>query len=499
MVFSGGYRYAVRVNTVELSAKKLSSIRCDILLVGAASVDDAVVPFAGPAVSAKADKALAELIEQLDISSSAGQVTRVISAEFSTPVAIVGVGKDPDTEAIRQAVGAATRQLAGTDHVAIALPTASAEEVGAIVEGGIMGAYAFAQYKKCKKEPVSRLTVLTPLAKDKDAQAAAKRGEILATAVNRARDLVNLAPNDLFPQSFAEYAEQAAKGLKVKVTVMDENELSKGGYGGLIGVGMGSARPPRLVRLEWSPARAQAHVALVGKGITFDSGGLSLKPGKGMETMKCDMGGAAAVLNTILAAAELKLPIKVTAWLAMAENMPAGGAQRPGDVITMYDGTTVEVLNTDAEGRLVMADALARGVEDKPDVILDVATLTGAAIVALGDRTAAVMGDADLTSDVLAAADCAGEQFWHMPLPEYMRETLESPVADLKNIGSRMGGTLTAGLFLEHFVGDTRWAHLDIAGPAYCEESAYGYTHKGGTGFAVRTLVNLLENFEPLN
>ncbi|OKL54233.1 leucyl aminopeptidase [Bowdeniella nasicola] len=484
------------MNTVELHAKKLSAIKADVLLVGATKVDDEVVPFGGPAITSKADHALANLISQLDISCTEGCVTKVMSDQFATPVAIVGVGENPSPEALRRAVGSAVRNLAGFAHVAICLPTSGAEEVGAIAEGAVLGSYAFAQYKKCEKDPVEKVTIVTPIAGEKDVKAAAQRGAILATGVNRARDLVNMAPNDLVPETFADYATQAAKGLKVKVTILDEKKLAAGGYGGIIAVGMGSDNPPRLVQLEYSPAKATGHVSLVGKGITFDSGGLSLKPGKGMETMKCDMGGAAAVLNAVLVAAELKLPVKVTGWLALAENMPSGGAQRPGDIISMYDDTTVEVLNTDAEGRLVMADALARAIEDKPDALLDIATLTGAAVVALGERTAGVMGDEQLRSDIVAAADAAGEAFWPMPLPNELKEGLKSPVADLQNIGDRWGGMLSAGLFLQHFVKDTPWAHLDIAGPAFHEKAPYGYTPKGGTGFGVRTLVGLLENFE---
>ena len=278
----------------------------------------------------------------------------------------------------------------------------------------------------------------------------------------------------------------------------------------------GSVHPARLVRLEWSPEHAtkgsggQAgsqvegdgaagrpkHVALIGKGITFDSGGLSLKPASSMPEMKSDMAGAATVLGAIITAARLALPMRVTAWLALAENMPGADAQRPSDVITMFDGTTVEVTNTDAEGRLVMADALARAVTEEPDAVLDVATLTGAQIVALGDHVAAVMGTPDLREEVVAAAQRAGESFWPMPLPAHLRATLDSPFADLRNtkVGSRAGGMLSAGLFLREFVGRRPWAHLDIAGPAYNDSSPWGLTPTGGTGMGVSTLVELLRS-----
>jgi leucyl aminopeptidase len=312
--------------------------------------------------------------------------------------------------------------------------------------------------------------------------------------VHEVRDLVNAAPNELYPAAFAELARAAVKGTGAKVTVLDEKALAAGGYGGLLGVGQGSARGPRLVKVAWTPSRPAAKVALVGKGITFDSGGISIKPAAGMEAMKSDMAGAAAVLQTVVAAARLELPVAVTGWLCLAENMPSGTAMRPSDVITIRGGKTVEVLNTDAEGRLVMADGLVAAVEENPDVVLDIATLTGAQVVALGNRVSAVMGTDDVRAEVLAAAEAAGEQFWPMPLPEELLSGLKSKVADLANIGERAGGMLTAGVFLREFVGATPWGHLDVAGPAFNEKSAHGYTPVGGTGVGVRTLLALLES-----
>jgi leucyl aminopeptidase len=255
---------------------------------------------------------------------------------------------------------------------------------------------------------------------------------------------------------------------------------------------MGSTRPPRLVRLSYKHPEATKTVAFVGKGITFDSGGLSLKPPKSMETMKCDMSGAAAVLAATKAAAELSLPVNIVTYMTIAENMPGGGAQRPSDVITIYGGKTVEVLNTDAEGRLVMADGLVRSGEDNPDVVVDVATLTGAATVALGNRTAGVMGSSDeVAASVAELMRGAGEPAWAMPFPEELRKGLDSTVADLANVSAdRGGGMLTAGIFLREFVpAGAAWAHLDIAGPAYNEKAPFGYTPKGGTGSAVRALI----------
>jgi leucyl aminopeptidase len=250
------------------------------------------------------------------------------------------------------------------------------------------------------------------------------------------------------------------------------------------------------VKLTYRHPRAKTHLALVGKGVTFDSGGLSLKPADAMITMKCDMGGAAAVVAATRAIARLKLPVNVTTWAPMVENMPSGTAQRPSDVLKMYSGKTVEVLNTDAEGRLILADALARACEDSPDVLVDVATLTGAVVIALGHRTSAIMAnDDDLRARVHGLSASAGELMWPLPLPEELRAGLKSSVADIANIGERFGGALTAGIFLKEFVADgVKWAHLDIAGTAFNESEAYGYTPKGGTGAGVRTLIQLAED-----
>jgi leucyl aminopeptidase len=326
---------------------------------------------------------------------------------------------------------------------------------------------------------------------------AAGRGRILAEAMTLVRDLVNTSPADLVPADLAAAAEQVAAAHGLGVQVLDENDLAKEGFGGILAVGMGSAHPPRLVRLEYTHPDAAATVVFVGKGITFDSGGLSLKPPKSMETMKSDMSGAAAVLAAVGAIAELGPAVNVVGYLTIAENMPGGGAQRPSDVITIYGGKTVEVLNTDAEGRLVMADGLVRSGADGPSLLVDVATLTGAQTVALGTRTAGVMASDDsLAADIADAAKRAGEAMWPMPLPEDLRKGLDSTVADIANVsGDRSGGMLVAGLFLREFVPEgVRWVHLDIAGPAYNDGGPYGYVAKGGTGSAVRTLVQIAED-----
>ena len=309
---------------------------------------------------------------------------------------------------------------------------------------------------------------------------------------------MNTPPGDFTPPAFADAVEAAVKevskgrGPKVSVRVRDEKELLELGCGGILGVGMGSSAPPRLVELSYAPRQAVAHLALVGKGITFDSGGLTIKPPSGMNEMKSDMAGAAAVVQATLAIARLGLPLKVTTFAPMAENMVSGSAVRPGDVLTMYGGTTVEILNTDAEGRLVLGDALVLATEKKPDVIVDVATLTGHMVVALGDKVAGVMGSPDVVDAVLDAARVAGEESWPMPIPEFMDERIRtSRIADLsQHDWIRWGGGLFAAAFLREFTGGLPWAHLDIAGPAYNSGGPSGHLTSGGTGFAVATLVD---------
>jgi leucyl aminopeptidase len=489
-------------------AKDVRKAKSDALVIAVGQGGNGPVLLENP-LSAKSAQALADALPLLGVTGAADEVHRLPGLpESGTDVLVLaGVGKlQPGNavtiETLRRAAGSAVRQLHGVQSVALGLPAATVAEAAAVAEGAALGAYAFNEHRSRTddgRRPVAEATVLTPVAGDKQLAKALKRASVLGRAVNATRSLVNQPPSHLYPESFAEVAAQMAKGLPVKVTVLDEDKLQKDGYGGLTGVGKGSTRPPRLVKVEYAPVRAKAKLAFVGKGITFDSGGLSLKPAAGMMTMKCDMAGAAVVLNAVLAIAELGLPVKATAWLCLAENMPSGTASRPSDVLTMYGGKTVEVLNTDAEGRLVMADGLAAASEEHPDVLLDVATLTGAQMVALGSRVGAVMGEEPVRDAVKAAADRAGELFWPMPLPEELRSGLDSQVADLSNMGDKYGGMLTAAIFLREFVGETAgvripWAHLDIAGPAFNEGSPHGYTPKEGTGVAVRTLVAYAED-----
>lgn len=471
---------------ITLTSVSPDAVDADVLILPVLKAEEPVV--LGPGATAGAAAAIGA-------SGAADEVSRIPAPAgiAASSVVLTGLGvaalEDASAEDLRRAFGAATRSLAGVSSAAIALPGGTAEQLAAAAEGALLGAYAFIAHKS--GEPKGPLGAIQVLGEGIDADL--ERSRIVVDAVNLTRDLVNTPPNLLFPAEFARRAQEAAADLPVEVTVLDEKQLADGGYGGIVGVGQGSSRPPRLVRLDYAPAGAERHVALVGKGITFDSGGISLKPGPGMEEMTSDMTGAATVLSALLAAARLELPVRVTSYLALAENLPGGGAQRPGDVVTMRNGKTVEVLNTDAEGRMVMADALVDAVADGPDLVMDVATLTGAAIVALGKRTAAVMGTEDARSTVLAAAETAGEPFWPLPFPAELRADLDGRISDLKNIGDRWGGALTAGIFLQEFVGDAAWAHLDIAGPSFAS-SALGYMGKGATGMSVRTVLQVIED-----
>jgi leucyl aminopeptidase len=525
------------VATLTLSAKTAAAVRADALVVAVASAPSGPRLLGGDALPEPLRATLTGSLRALGVTGAADSVHRVPTAgAIAAPVvALTGVGAQPagrssgllPAETLRRAAGAAARSLAGVGTVAFALPASDADALTAVAEGALLGAYSFDRYRSTSanpaKAPVRTVVLLAPSARSGPLRAAVRRAELLADAVNAARDLVNTAPVDLYPAVFADQAVAAVADLPITATVLDERKLARGGYGGLIAVGQGSVRPPRLVRLDYRPRGARAHLAYVGKGITFDSGGLSIKPAAGMEAMKSDMSGAAAVLSTIVAAARLELPVRVTGWLALAENMPSGTAQRPSDVITIRGGTTVEVLNTDAEGRLVLADAIVAAGEEKPDLIVDVATLTGAQTVALGNRVSAIMSNDDALRDRLhRVADTVGEQFWPMPLPPELRSSMDSSVADIANIGDRLGGMLVAGLFLAEFVparadasgtsdsaadseagsaagrgdehGKLPWAHLDIAGPAFNTGSAHDYTPVGGTGVAVRTLLGLAED-----
>ncbi|HEY9378731.1 MAG TPA: leucyl aminopeptidase [Jiangellaceae bacterium] len=494
------------MTTIALSSADPAAIAADAIVVGVATDDDGVrLHDQANGVDQFVGGSFAATLQTLGAKGKVDEVIKVPTsgAAKASMVVAVGMGKPADVgtqahrESLRRAAGVATRALRGHRSAAFALPIAGAADAAAVVEGVLLGSYAFDEYKsQTSPAPLGAATIVGPGAKTKEVRAAVARAEVIAEAVNQARTWVNTPPRDMTPELFAQAAKRHAKGLRLDVQVLDEKALTAGGFGGILGVGQGSANPPRLVRIAYRPFRAKNHVAFVGKGITFDSGGLSLKPPDAMPTMKSDMSGAAAVVAATVAVAKLGPRVAVTCYAPMAENMPSGSAQRPSDVLTMRGGKTVEVLNTDAEGRLVLADALVWACEDRPDLLVDVATLTSACRIALGTRTSAIMANGDrILHQLQEVSDRAGEQMWPLPLPDHLREKLDSPIADIANVGAKWGAALAAGVFLEEFVAaGVDWAHLDIASTAFNDDAAYGYTPKGGTGSGVRTLVQIVED-----
>ncbi|GAA2985075.1 leucyl aminopeptidase [Streptosporangium longisporum] len=495
------------VTTVRLNpSDNAVSFDSDALVVGVHTGPDGLLAAPGAeGLDEALGGRLATTLAGMGAKGKPGEVSKIPTfGALTAPLLVaVGLGDAPadgsgyDAEALRRAAGTAVRALAGTGRVALALPAASADAAGAVALGGLLGAYSFDRYRTTGEQtaPVAELTVLSDA---EGARAAVERATVLAESVSLVRDLVNTPPSDLWPARFAEIVQDKGAEAGLSVEVLDETALKEGGYGGIVAVGQGSVNPPRLVRLAYSHPEAGTRLAYVGKGITFDSGGLSLKPTASMDWMKSDMGGAGAVFGAILAIAALGLKVNAVGYLCLAENMPSGTAQRPSDVFTSYSGKTVEVLDTDAEGRLVLIDGIARAAQDEPDVIVDVATLTGAQIVALGWRTVGVMANDDaLRAEVVETAGEQGEGAWPMPLPDELRKGLDSPVADIANLHpERFGGMLTAAIFLREFVPDgVRWAHIDMAGPAFNKGEPHGYTPKGGTGAITRTLVGLAERY----
>jgi len=495
------------VTSLRLRDSQPTKTRTDVLVVAAAEAEQgAQLLGIGARVATAFGREFARTLGALGFSGKQGEVAKLPSsgAVRAKLVVVVGVGDEAGgPEALRRAAGAGVRAaLAGKTaeavSVAVALPCRDERDVQAVCEGALLGAYTFDRYRSAAAtNQAADIAVLTDVAGSKTSKAALETAQVVARAVARARDWVNTPPRDLTPKAFADAVAAVDLPARTTLTVWDEKRLAAERCGGILGVGQGSSNPPRLVRLHYKPRRAVTHLALVGKGITYDSGGLSLKTMAGAMTMKCDMAGAAAAITATYAIAELGLPIEVSCLAAMAENLPSGTATRPGDVLTMRNGRTVEVLNTDAEGRLVLADALVLADEAEADVVIDVATLTGACVVALGDRTAGVLSNDDPLRDALqAAARRAGEEVWPLPIPEEMKSKVtSSSIADLRQHNpDTSGGALYAAAFLREFSGGRRWAHLDIAGPAFHEGDPYGYVNKGGTGVGVRTLVRLAQD-----
>ncbi|WP_030528210.1 leucyl aminopeptidase [Phycicoccus jejuensis] len=502
------------MTSLTVTTKTSADLPVDALVVGSVRTPDGADLAAGHGLPRKAVVHLQAVLADLEATGKAEEVHRVVAVPGvkATSVVVTGLGEGTtrrtafEHTVLREAAASALRSVRGKKAVGVALPTPDAESLSAVADGAFAGCYVYdkaaplpARKGRPAATPVTgpKIVVVSGLGQGKAAKDAVARAGVLGAARDWARDLVNMPPNLLYPQSFADAVKKRAaeSSAKITVSVLDEKALVKGGFGGITGVGQGSSNPPRIVTMSWSPSNAKGSVALVGKGITFDTGGLNLKPSTGMVTMKCDMAGAAAVAATVLAAAETGVPVAVTGYLCLAENMPSGTAQRPSDVVVMRDGTSVEILDTDAEGRMVLGDGICLAAEKTPDWIVDIATLTGAQMIALGDDIAGVMGNDDaFRAKVVAAADAAGEGAWPMPLPAALRAKLDTPTADIAHKGDRAGGMLTAAKFLEEFVPEgMTWAHVDIAGPAFNEKGPKGRNPKGGTGFGVSTLLGLVE------
>jgi leucyl aminopeptidase len=485
----------------ENSEATLNKTRADVIVIGTVQGEDGLTLAAGSDIANAAfDGKLADVLSTLGASGKAEEIVKLPTlGKLATGVVLaVGLGK-PDAnggisaEQVRRASGAAARALSGTDR---AFTTLSTIDLQAAVEGTALGAYVFTEYRSEPGDaPLSKVDFASPEeGAAKDHRATLKAATAIAESVIIARDLINTPPNDLYPASFADRAQKLAEANGLEFEVLDEKALKRKGFGGILGVGSGSSRQPRLLRVAYAGTKPVKKVALVGKGITFDSGGISIKPAANMDQMTSDMSGAAGVLASVVLAAKLKYPLEVVAHIPLAENLPSGTSYRPGDVLSMYGGKTVEVLNTDAEGRLVLADAMVRAAEESPDYLIETSTLTGAQVVALGNRTAGIMGSDEFRDRVAAAAQATGEGGWAMPLPEELRADLDSRLADLANVTNhRWGGMLAAGVFLREFVADgLPWAHVDIAGPSFNTGSPWGYTGKGGTGVPVRTIAAVL-------
>ncbi|WP_436522240.1 leucyl aminopeptidase [Actinoplanes sp. HUAS TT8] len=496
-----------------------AELAVDAIVIGLHSQPDqdgALLPASGAeSIAAAFDGKLTATLALLGASGAPGEVTKLATlGTIAAPLVVaVGLGDEPsgsapDLETLRRGAGAAVRALAGSASVALALPLpddADAPPVlRATLEGALLGGYRFAGYKtkpqKGRREPVAELRIHVPDAADEAAAAELTRAAVVGRAVRLARDWVNMPPNELRPAGFADRVAEAAREAGLGVEVLDFEQLKAGGYGGIVAVGQGSEAPPRLVKLTYTPEGVTdpKRVALVGKGITFDTGGVSIKPAAGMWEMKSDMAGAAAVGATMLAIAAVKPGVAVSGYLAIAENMPSGSAYRPGDVITMFNGKRVEVFNTDAEGRMVLGDAIARACADGTDYVFETSTLTGGQVISLGKRVAGLMGSEEATGLVKAAGDVVGEPAWPMPLPDDVRKGMESDIADICQTNANMdraGHMLQGGVFLREFVEPgVEWAHIDIAGPGYHSGEATGYWTKGGTGVPIRTLLHLVEN-----
>jgi leucyl aminopeptidase len=508
--------------TLKLADTDPADLTVDAIVIGVHSQEgegaDLLLASGAESIAAAFDGRLTATLSLLGATGAAGEVTKVATmGVISAPVLVaVGLGAEPvgaapAAETLRRSAAAAIRSLAGMKTVALALPLSDdtedsgAHALRAVTEGAALGAYRFSGYKgkpqPNRKDPVESISVLVPDAREQAARGELRRAGVVTSAVARTRDWVNAPANMLRPPGFAEEISEAASKAGLEVEVLDEAALAKGGYGGILAVGMGSEAKPRLVRLTYTPPETVAvtkKLALIGKGITFDTGGVSIKPAQGMWEMKSDMAGAAAVASVMIALTELRPLLQVSAFIPIAENMLSGSSYRPGDVITMRNGKRVEVLNTDAEGRMILGDAISRACEENPDYLVETSTLTGGQVIALGKKIAGVMGADELCARAKAAGEAVGEPTWPMPLPDEIRKSMESDVADILQVSAgmeRAGHMLQGGVFLREFVTEgLQWAHIDIAGPSFHSGEPTGYWSKGGTGVPVRTLLALIDD-----
>ncbi len=482
----------------------------DVLVLGVYE-DENTLPKAHQALDDALGGQLRELRSNGEFSGK-NQESSLIHTRRALPakrILLLGLGKKKDVtlDRVRQAMGTAFKKVRQTGAETFSVPVIATDTVKApasdiaqaMVEGAMLGGYRFTHYRSDKEEPSKDIRTMTLLANRanqvSDMKTGIRRGEASAKATSFARDLCNHPANVMTPSRVVQEAQNIAKDVSVKVTVLERKDQQKLGMGGMLGVSQGSQEPPKFIVLEYSGGKKKDRpMVLVGKTVTFDSGGISLKPSENMEQMKADMTGGAEVLGAVRAAAQLRLPINVVGILPATENMPGGRATKPGDILRMLNGKTVEVQNTDAEGRLILADGLAYAARFNPQCIVDIATLTGACIVALGQFAIGMLGNDDaLKADLKKAGEQAGERVWEMPLWEEYFEQLKSDVADMRNIGGRGGGMITAGMFLSKFVGDCPWVHLDIASTDW-SSSERPYIGKGPTAIGTRLLVQWLIN-----
>src|SRR5712692_5577607 len=500
----------------QIASKAVKDVACDALVVGAArtkktgqDAKEVVLSETAKAVDTVLGGLITRICADGEFKGSLGEMATVYTMGklAARRVVVVGLGtlEALNAQALRKASAIAARHLqqTGAHQIALALSWEDAAieaESGAQaqVEGTLLGLYSFKKYQKSDDNGNGSGITKTWLissgkANQNTLEQGIRRGSVLAEAANFARDLVNEPPNVLTPTELANRASMMAKQFGMECEVLDRPQMQELGMGGLLGVAQGSAEPPKFIILRYrgTPDSIDKGMALVGKGITFDTGGISIKPAERMHEMKGDMSGAAAVIGAMQIVGALKPTINVTALVAATENMPSGTAYRPGDILRIMNGKTIEIINTDAEGRLVLADALSYAVKNGLSPIIDVATLTGGIVVALGSVMSGMFcNDEQLSQEIIAAGRASGEKFWPMPLDEEYAELIQSDIADVKQTGGRGASAVTAAKILENFVGDTQWAHLDIAGTNYLD-SKKPYQEKGATGFAVRTLAEL--------